>query len=222
MKAWHFVEDTLRDGRPVPPDGEWLVHPGYLFMCESGYHASKRIIDAFHYAPGNANTICRVEVDGKIIEDSDKLVAEKRKILWRVNGDKLLRAFARWCALQAVRLWDAPDAVIKYLETGNDVDGSLWYLADEVTNSEDYKSRYVVNHARRAALWASVPEAWNKAYCMAYMAAGHSAHAINFINEKEDIKVDAIKAQNKQLEQMVKEARTGKDEWTFNIQKEQL
>jgi hypothetical protein len=21
--AWHFVGATLRDGRPIPPDGEW-------------------------------------------------------------------------------------------------------------------------------------------------------------------------------------------------------
>ena len=24
--AWHFVGDRLRDGRPVPKDGEWLEH----------------------------------------------------------------------------------------------------------------------------------------------------------------------------------------------------
>ena len=23
--AWHFVGDTLRDGRSIPPDGEWSV-----------------------------------------------------------------------------------------------------------------------------------------------------------------------------------------------------
>lgn len=94
MKAWHFVNDTLRDGRPIPPDGEWLVHDGELVMCESGLHASKRLVDALKYAPGNM--ICRVEVDGEIVKDDDKLVAEKRKILWRVDGEQVLRAFARW------------------------------------------------------------------------------------------------------------------------------
>jgi hypothetical protein len=60
MKAWHFVSDTLRDGRPVPADGEVLVHEGPLKLCASGLHASKNILDALHYAPGS--TICRVEV----------------------------------------------------------------------------------------------------------------------------------------------------------------
>ena len=118
MKAWHFVNETLRDGRPIPPDGEWLVHDGELIMCGSGLHASVRILDALIYAPGN--TICRVEVDGEILHDDDKLVAEKRKILWRIEGEQVLTAFARWCALQVVHLWDAPDVVIKYLTTGNE------------------------------------------------------------------------------------------------------
>ena len=40
MMAYHFVNATLRDGRPVPPDGEWLEHDGAVVMCESGLHAS--------------------------------------------------------------------------------------------------------------------------------------------------------------------------------------
>ena len=37
---YHFVGSTLRDGRPVPPDGEWLVHDGPVEMCASGLHAA--------------------------------------------------------------------------------------------------------------------------------------------------------------------------------------
>jgi hypothetical protein len=44
MKAWHFVSDTLRDGRPVPADGEVLVHKGPLILCASG---SARIQEHF-------------------------------------------------------------------------------------------------------------------------------------------------------------------------------
>ena len=36
---WHFVGDTLRDGRPVPPDGEWLEHTGPIDWCRSGLYA---------------------------------------------------------------------------------------------------------------------------------------------------------------------------------------
>lgn len=31
MKAYWFFNDTLRDGRPVPPDGAWLEHDGPAF-----------------------------------------------------------------------------------------------------------------------------------------------------------------------------------------------
>lgn len=60
--AWHFVGDALRDGRPIPPDGEWLRHDGPIEPCASELHASERIIDALSFAPGS--TIFRVELRG--------------------------------------------------------------------------------------------------------------------------------------------------------------
>jgi hypothetical protein len=116
--AWHFVGDTLRDGRPVPADGEWLEHDGALVMCESGLHASIRLIDALRYAPGA--TICRVVCAGEMEHDYDKLVAMRRRIAWRIDGEAVLRAFSRWCALQVASLWDMPDVVREYLETGDE------------------------------------------------------------------------------------------------------
>jgi pyruvate/2-oxoglutarate dehydrogenase complex dihydrolipoamide acyltransferase (E2) component len=118
MKAWHFVSDTLRDGRPVPADGEVLVHEGPLKLCASGLHASKNILDALQYAPGSI--ICRVEVGGEIIHGNDKLVCSERTILWRASGEQVLRKFARMCALDVMHLWDAPDIVVQYLKTGDE------------------------------------------------------------------------------------------------------
>lgn len=40
MIAYHFCGDTLRDGRPIPADGEWLEHTGEVEICETGLHAS--------------------------------------------------------------------------------------------------------------------------------------------------------------------------------------
>ena len=117
MKAWHFVRDTLRNGDPVPADGELLRHDGPLEMCVSGLHASKRLIDALQYAPGN--TICRVEVSN-CEHDIDKLVCRERTIIWRVDGKELLHDFARRCALGVIDKWDPPDVVREYLTTGNE------------------------------------------------------------------------------------------------------
>lgn len=55
--GYHFVGATLRDGRPVPQDGEWLEHAGPLVLCRSGLHASLHPFDALQYAKGA--TCCR-------------------------------------------------------------------------------------------------------------------------------------------------------------------
>ena len=124
--AWHFLRANgrLRDGRVAPPDGEWLTHTGPLVPCLSGLHASEDILDALWWAPGPI--ICRVELDGDVQEHGkpvDKLVAARRCILWRLDAEtseRVLRQFARWCALQVIDLWDAPAVAREYLETGDE------------------------------------------------------------------------------------------------------
>ncbi len=117
--AWHFLEDgKLRDGTKPPRKGAWLRHTGDLELCTSGLHASTDIMDALKYAPGG--TLCRVECGGEVIESDDKRVCSQRKILWRFDATETMREFARWCALQVIDLWDAPDVVRNYLETGDE------------------------------------------------------------------------------------------------------
>jgi hypothetical protein len=118
MRAYHFVGATLRDGRPVPPDGEWLVHDGPLKMCESGLHASIHPFDALNYAPGE--TLCLVDLDGEIVTEGDKSVATKRRIVARINAAEMLWTFARLCASGVLHRWDAPQVVKDYLTTGDE------------------------------------------------------------------------------------------------------
>jgi HEAT repeat protein len=115
--AYHFVADTLRDGRPVPADGEWLVHDGDLVMCESGLHASLHPYDALQYAPGPI--LCMVQCED-VTNGDDKLVCRRRKIVRRIDATTLMRRFARESALSVIHLWDAPDVVRRYLETGDE------------------------------------------------------------------------------------------------------
>lgn len=115
IKAWHFVGDRLRDGRPVPADGVKLIHPGDPVICASGLHASRSAFDALRYAPGD--TLCLVECGGIIIEQDDKLVCTERTIVTRMDAAPLLRHFARQQALSVLHLWQTePDqAVLDYL-----------------------------------------------------------------------------------------------------------
>jgi len=93
--AYHFTSETLRDGSPVPPIGEWLEHDGELIMCKSGLHASLHPFDALKYAPGNILHL--VELGGEIIQGHDKVVAQKRKIIKSVNMERELRLFSCHC-----------------------------------------------------------------------------------------------------------------------------
>jgi hypothetical protein len=145
MKAWHFVGSRLRDGRPVPADGEVLRHNGPVEMCTSGLHASRRIIDALRYAPGPV--VCRVECSEIVDEEDDKFVCRERTILWRVDAEDLLRDFARRCALDVIDQWDAPAVVREYLTTDDEaLRVAAWAAAWGPGRA---------NEAARAAAWAA-------------------------------------------------------------------
>ena len=69
-----------------------------------------------------------------------------------------LREFARWCALQVIDLWDAPDVVYEYLKTGDET----------------------LRDAARAAAWGIVRNdardiAWAAAVDATWYVAGNTA-----------------------------------------------
>lgn len=155
--AWHFVNAALRDGRPVPADGEKLTHEGPLVPCASGLHASERLIDALQYAPGWV--LCRVQMGGTIKRESDKLVARTRTILWRIDATEVLREFARRCAIDVAHLWDMPPIVRQYLETG---DESIRVAAEAAARAAtEAAARAAARDAAWAAAWAA---AWDAAW----------------------------------------------------------
>jgi hypothetical protein len=118
FNAYHFTSDQLRDGRPVPLVGETLVHEGPIAWCESGLYASRDAFDALLYAPGAR--LHRVLCEEIEREDTDKLVCRRRTITASIDATDLLRSFARQCALDVIDLWNAPDVVRRYLETGDE------------------------------------------------------------------------------------------------------
>jgi hypothetical protein len=171
--AYHFVAETLRDGRPVPPDGEWLTHDGPLELCESGLHACVDPFDALKYAPGPV--LCLVEIDGETLTGDDKLVAMRRMIVKRLDMTTELRAYARWCALSVIDKWDAPDVVRMYLETGDEtLRTAAWAAADAAWAAAD-AARAAARAATDAAADAARAAARAAAWAAAWAAAG-AAH----------------------------------------------
>lgn len=98
--AWHFMNRDMRlnhqDDRKAV-DGKWLSVTGHLSECRNGLHASRKIWDALDYAAFLIDygcVLCRVRLEGKIIEGSDKLCARKRKVIWHINAKDVLIAYA--------------------------------------------------------------------------------------------------------------------------------
>ncbi len=159
-RGWHFVGEKLRDGSPIPADGEWLTYSGKLEMCVSGLHFSKKPHQALQYAPGG--TLCLIEYGGKVVMGDDKGICSRRKIIARMDATELLRFYARMQAVKVLEYWDTepPEVVCDFLMTG---DESLRAAARDAAGD-------AARDAARAA-------AWDAARAAARAAAGDAAHA---------------------------------------------
>ena len=180
VNAYHFVGATLRDGSPIPADGEWLIHEGPVVICETGLHASLHPFDALQYAPGA--TLCMVECEDIVTKQPDKFVCRRRRIVKRIDATELLWKASRQYALSVIHLWDAPEVVREYLETGDEskraaARAAAWAAAwDSVGDaaraaaraaSWDSSAEDAARAAARAAAWAA---AWDEARAAARAA----------------------------------------------------
>ena len=170
--AYHFVGKTLRDGSPVPANGEWLTFDGEVEICKSGLHASRDPFDALQYAPGA--TLCKVEVEDIVSEQDDKLVCRRRKIIGRIDATEMLRYFARMQALSVVHLWDAPQLVLDFLMTGDEkIRTAAWAAALDAAWAAAWAA--ALDAARAAAWTAALDAARAAAWAAALDAAGAAA-----------------------------------------------
>jgi hypothetical protein len=181
MRAYHFTSDKLRDGRPIPAVGEWLEHEGNIVACFKGLHASEHPFDALKYAPGCILHL--VELEGDLEshgEPIDKWFGRRRKIIATINAEELLLEYARWCALEVIHLWDAPQVVREYLETGEKSlrKEACWAAAKAAVRSAAWSAvKAAVSPALRAAYWAAAVAAYRAAEEAAYWAAYCAAEA---------------------------------------------
>tara|TARA_Y100000310_G_C20644546_1_gene795821 strand:- start:1224 stop:1874 length:651 start_codon:yes stop_codon:yes gene_type:complete len=186
MSAWHFTKGQyLRNGEPLPKVGEWLKLPGPPRMCSYGLHASVSPLDALDYAPGG--TLHRVRIGGEIIAGTDKIVGTERRIIWTLDEDmanKTFREFARWCALQVIDKWDAPDVVREYLETGDEsIRDASWDASWDAARDASWAASRAASwdaarDASRAAAWdASWAAAWDASWAASGAASGAAARA---------------------------------------------
>ena len=176
--AWHFVGETLRDGSPIPKDGEWLEFPGKCVMCKSGLHASREPFDALQYAPGA--TLCLVEVGQIEAEQDDKLVCHRRRIIARMDATELCGYFARMQAVSCLDNWQGvPDQIVlDWLMTGEKntksaarsaAESVAWSAAESAAESVAWSA---ARSAARSAAWSAAESAaWSAARSATWSAA---------------------------------------------------
>ena len=124
-------------------------------MCESGLHSSRHPFDALRYAPGFI--LCRVECDGIIIEEDDKLVCSMRRIVQRMDAREGILYFARMQALSVSHLWNIPDIVLDFLMTGNNAAAAANAAAANTTDATDAANAATyAAYAAVAAAYAAV------------------------------------------------------------------
>ena len=175
--GWHYVvlkdgAPILRDGRPLPPVGEWLEEKGDVVICERGLHASWRAVDALGYASPVPLAACLVEVDDIVTEHDDKFVCRRRRVLAWSPCDDVLRLFAREAALSVLHLWkgEVPAVVREYLETGRKE--IRWAASSAAESAAESAARLAAWSAARSAAWSA---AWSAAESAAWSAAESAA-----------------------------------------------
>ena len=190
MKAWYFSNTDCK----LSYDDKRLIQPGVThkvscqpILCEQGLHASVNILDALQYAPGPY--IWRVELGGKIVQGSDKVVATERTYLWGYDATDILWEMGRLCALDVVHLWNAPKIVIQYLKSGDEslraaardaaraaARDASWYLARAAARAV---ARAAARDTARAATWdAARAVAWAVARDTERAATWDAARAV--------------------------------------------
>ena len=172
---------------------------GKIIPCNYGLHLSKRPIDALQYA--ESSIIYKVVGSGIIMPHGnpvDKYACSKRKyIAGGVDISVTLRHFARLCALDVIHLWNPPEVVVEYLNTGNEKNrDATWDAARDAARDAAWAA------ARAAARDAASAAAWDAAWC----AASAAASAAAWDAASAAAWGAAWEKQNKRLTKMVKEA----------------
>ena len=189
---WHIAENSgllgHGDERLIVV-GETLTVAGPIFMCGHGLHACARLLDALAYA--NGTVICEVILGADAYTEDDKSVSSSRTCIAMTSpeeGERILRNFARWCALDVAHLWDMPEDVRQYLETGDEsvrsaAETAAWTAARAAAEAAARSAGEAAARsaadltAEAAARSAAEAAAWTAADAAAWSAAWSAAEA---------------------------------------------
>jgi len=159
MKAYWFSKGGRSHGNTYTVRPEPFVEDEPVVPCIHGLHAGEDPFQALLFA-NNGNMVDIVELDGQIKEHgiglNHKYVASHRTHIKRIDALPIIREFTRWCALRVIHLWECPEVVKQYLETG-----------DPTLQKKAYKAVYDANRVLMVKGDRTVVHRANRAACMA-------------------------------------------------------
>lgn len=181
--------------------GKWEKYPDKLEMCESGFHASVRAIDAMRYV--GCEILALVEVKGNHLEQHDKQVWESMRIVkayeWKKKDSV---AMAIFCAELVIGIYEkkypddnrprkAIEAAKAWLEnpTKKNRHAAAASAAVAVAAAADAHAAYARAHATASA--AAVASAADAAAYAASAVASSAAHAASAAKKETLDKVES-------------------------------
>ena len=128
----------------------------------------------------------------------DKFVGNRRRIFRSIDCERLLRQFARQCAMDVIDLRDAPQIVRDYLQSGDEhiraaAWGAAWGAAWDAARDAAWDA------ARDAAWGAARDAAWGAAWGAARDAARAAARAAASASVVEITDINLIKIAKKAM-----------------------
>ena len=151
---YHFLKANMTSGEGDEPPwkvGEHRQMDGEIALCERGYHGSLHPYDALQYAPGPV--LCLVELTGVIIEDTDKVVAQGRRLLQAVNIERELWDFALDCAEKVLPLFEVIYPADK--KPRKTIEAMRQYNAGQITRDELWAAVGAVEASARVVAWGT-------------------------------------------------------------------
>lgn len=213
MQAWHFVRSDRKlryaDDRSVKVGETLAVDPNKLKLCSYGLHASENILDALYYASGlnerhpiisrDCVILCRVELSGRILKSTDKLCASERRVVWMKDVSKEVREWSKWCASEVKHLWDPPEVVLRFLETGENANGAA-PAARAYYDASAASSAYYAASAAYYAASAALPAYYAVSAASSAYYAAYAAYAAEAAQTAEAAVTTRLLQSNKLLE----------------------
>lgn len=105
MILWKTIPEGFESHGHKWRMNKWYEVEGELIMCENGFHASRLLPDAFSYV--SPYWVCKVEIGDDFIEDGDKVVARRMRIIKKYRWTKRDNVrFAVWCARRSLQFFE--------------------------------------------------------------------------------------------------------------------